>query len=1210
MKTKKISRCITAIVLCVIFIFGSIVPVAAWKPKTHTYIGSVILKELREKNGYVEIPPFGLFKVKKEYLELFGTVDEKGNFSLEKYNNNAAYFIGGNVGPDMYPDIYVGQAIFHPDNSPMISGDWIKEVWDSANNMPEGKDKSAEPIGHYISHDINLDNVIDTTGYFLTKTSLKEASQAFALGFELHGAGDLFGHTWVNKWAQGAFPEVSDGSTDEEKNNIKRHFAVEALVAKETQGAAPLAPREFILRHLIYNGGSASKGLNPLYYKGSIGNIPMHIQVFASLRNELHQFCLDYHYSDSALVQDALIYARAWIDDIDKGMRAWVYANSSLARKMLGYNDLTGKESNDETIFPDNPKPIDPDSYPTAGDIMKEWISNYAYSMVGVPDAIVAIGKVLGPLMDVLLGPIALANSLLIDYFLAMGVDYLFTEVFGLTYDEMKFIDQYPDIHITDKLYGTADALAKIKEEMGNVGTAKVDMSSFRQYHFQDTEVPINNLTFDALHDSIIMAKLVMIGHEGIDELLSRALGRNVVCYTDPSRINEPILGFMRSFDESHCYDDPDFPLYSNTEFRQKVFYLLFQDLLFGQQQLDSEISYVRIHARKHNDVTGSYDLQWHYPYNGTYVSSSLLPTEIKVETSAATPVELFVFNSNHRLLYRGIVEAGERATKFKTTELYGKGSFFAYATPVEANDILKGKKSPTLSYDFPVYNENNRDGAVFPVMVNRLDYPSDPVPGYGPNRNFPFIKDFETLQLFKTDPMLIVDGVNDPNVNYKAAKEMALRYGFDYVNVIAKNLESDVEHFQHAANTLNASDGYINFGFGEEAGATGAWILVPKATSTSDDAAAGTETTDVYNATIMSDDTIVTEEAMETVASEEVLQTDIAGETGTIISVDSTVTGDYTVSETQTLSSSETADTDGFSGTIIATDPIPVELVPSIVNIAGISVNRIIPDGMTLQDTFSFINSNSSLGLSIIEAPCEIYDSTYDDRANVCALSWKPMAVISGRYDILDRSSIDKWIKHGLAKGLRTPAVGGSGTYIERNAGLESKRAAERIGYTATYVFAESNTKEAIADGIKKGRCFVSTGPHVSFYLQLDKDQYNNRTKFYRMGDTVPVDSDGESVALYISTTPGYNYGGEFNVYVYQGGYNQTERLIKSYTTTSGFNVIGKYNSTDPEIRMMPCTYFRVEVRSATNPKIIAISNPIYCNYDTFEEPVITQNE
>ena len=97
----------------------------------------------------------------------------------------------GALGPDVFPDPIVGQTTTHPG----VEGGWQADEW--------------------LEHLLNR------------STTAEEL--AFSYGFIVHGAGDIFAHTYVNAYAGDIF-----SLTDDEREVELRHFVLEKYIESKT----------------------------------------------------------------------------------------------------------------------------------------------------------------------------------------------------------------------------------------------------------------------------------------------------------------------------------------------------------------------------------------------------------------------------------------------------------------------------------------------------------------------------------------------------------------------------------------------------------------------------------------------------------------------------------------------------------------------------------------------------------------------------------------------------------------------------------------------------------------------------------------------------------------------------------------------------------------------------------------------------------------
>lgn len=169
----------------------------AWGGYTHETLANKAASEVTN-NGVVHIN-------NRDYVVPDDVVKALKKFP-ESYN-------GGVIGPDGFPDLVYGQETIHPKRT----GDWLRLVFARA--------------------------------WQQKGTADFQQNLAFAYGFLSHGAGDMWGHTFVNKYAQGVFPSVGDAFTDifdpskvihgtnfDGVTNAARHMITEYYVNDATHG--------------------------------------------------------------------------------------------------------------------------------------------------------------------------------------------------------------------------------------------------------------------------------------------------------------------------------------------------------------------------------------------------------------------------------------------------------------------------------------------------------------------------------------------------------------------------------------------------------------------------------------------------------------------------------------------------------------------------------------------------------------------------------------------------------------------------------------------------------------------------------------------------------------------------------------------------------------------------------------------------------------
>ncbi|WP_064791903.1 zinc dependent phospholipase C family protein [Shewanella woodyi] len=155
----------------------------AYKIETHVWIGQQLINDLQD-DGKISLELNG------ELVKIAVPVEVKT--AILAYQD--AYLLG-HIGPDAAPDILVGQSIIHPGEG----------AWDSAQWM----------------------------GYLLNESRNSEQPhvdllRAYSYGFLGHASADVFGHTYVNKYAGDQF------SLEDETLVEIRHIALESYISERT----------------------------------------------------------------------------------------------------------------------------------------------------------------------------------------------------------------------------------------------------------------------------------------------------------------------------------------------------------------------------------------------------------------------------------------------------------------------------------------------------------------------------------------------------------------------------------------------------------------------------------------------------------------------------------------------------------------------------------------------------------------------------------------------------------------------------------------------------------------------------------------------------------------------------------------------------------------------------------------------------------------
>jgi hypothetical protein len=179
------------------------VRIVPFKPYTHIATGQDVLADVLNPAHYGQITLPGL--PGHQYAVPTAVVK-----ALQDY---PAFYDAGVVGPDGFPDLIMGQSVIHP----IDTGRWLSHVLNSAWLAQQN-----------LNPDLSQANYTDAE---------KCQILAFSYGFLTHAAGDFWGHTLVNEFAQGIFPSVTKALTDSNQlANALRHVITEEYISDATTG--------------------------------------------------------------------------------------------------------------------------------------------------------------------------------------------------------------------------------------------------------------------------------------------------------------------------------------------------------------------------------------------------------------------------------------------------------------------------------------------------------------------------------------------------------------------------------------------------------------------------------------------------------------------------------------------------------------------------------------------------------------------------------------------------------------------------------------------------------------------------------------------------------------------------------------------------------------------------------------------------------------
>jgi|GEM_PF-6513004 len=497
-------------VMTLVFVAFTLLPpeAHAWKPKHHIHTGNEAIAGILAGRDIVIIEGISY------------AIDPEIAVAIRKYPE---YYRAGCIGPDGFPDLTFGQMIIHPDwkNEEGTSGtythEWLAHIHAAAWDYYESRNGNAAG----------------------------QQALAFMYGFLTHAGGDLWGHTFINGFAGGSWPEIPDGDI----SIAIRHIIAEEYVAKRVPPTdmTVASPNDFIYEVFIASNASFQMGRD-----AAISDL-FGIPYFRDLRNRLvaTKSSLDcspwpWDWLDCAKIA----YLNAWIDDIDDGLDVWPEKMSEIG----------------EHMFVDE----DPSHMDDARDAFEQFAYDHLFSMYGAPDFV-------GGFLDDWDAVTSWVEDLIGIDIPGLGdlVAYYFEATYGIDFDELKEYTTHPENYIDQAPLFGPDTSARLDALMHTAG------GEFDPH------------LFAANQNTITMAKMILLGPDQMNRLLEQyGVGPLYGGANDavPAGMREnAMLGFIRTLDGDHQWrrtpiDEPlnqhseGMPLWVDCQARELVFRSVFTD--------------------------------------------------------------------------------------------------------------------------------------------------------------------------------------------------------------------------------------------------------------------------------------------------------------------------------------------------------------------------------------------------------------------------------------------------------------------------------------------------------------------------------------------------------------------------------------------------------------------------------------------------------
>jgi hypothetical protein len=524
-----------AILVTIIFSLLATTNAIGWKPSTHVYLALRALDEILSGKDYFgndkEVGEIPIYQVNYHTGEITGVVGyyPADETLIDALENHRTDFIAGVLGPDAYPDIATGQTRIHV-HEPVSTDAWLKYLWQQAQNGdPE--------------------------------------ILAFVLGYLTHAAGDMYMHTFVNYYAGGPFKLPTNGL---------KHIVFEGYIGKRTPPLAdevfelPISQKalDFVYRYLTDTRSGTY--LSQQLYKtnqinpdepSQIASVPM---LYSMLRDGL-QAQIDFYdneiagydqrieekrsaaedcgpivdpncaplYADmdieigkKAVYQTANFlqteYLRAWVADIDTGLRAWPAFSHEIAKVIL----LSAEGLDIQK----------------ADSLANEYRNRYLLSMSGVPDGVGGTLVLIETMKQIIFPPEIRAQ---IDGLKAALLDTLLVHTWGLTKEETEDMLKNPELHL--------DQIMAIPYEQDGREAHAITLAHLNQNildiqdpGYQNLEQRFDPFKFQPAFNTMTMMKLMLMSAAGIEQLRQDLNCSGDICSMPGANA---MLGFLKSLD-------------------------------------------------------------------------------------------------------------------------------------------------------------------------------------------------------------------------------------------------------------------------------------------------------------------------------------------------------------------------------------------------------------------------------------------------------------------------------------------------------------------------------------------------------------------------------------------------------------------------------------------------------------------------------------
>lgn len=518
-------------------------PALAWKPKTHVYLAEIAMRDAVD-DGMVTI-----YQTDYATGRVLGPLGhfEANPAIVAALRAKPAQYLAGVVGPDAYPDLMTGQQVIHPGTNLSLLGD-------PAHNEPSSVAGSDAWLTYlwrlaYGRVDPNLQQLREALNRgpmrLMSPATDTPEVRAFVAGYMTHAAGDMFMHTFVNHYAGGDFAIQPD------PRNALKHVVLEGYVGKRTPDTHARTSIEgvedFIYRYMVRASPGSILEERLLQGGGTTASLPA---IFSKLRNGLQRDVDEYdrerlsrsgpaRVAYAAANGPAAEYKKAWIEDIDEGLRAWPATSHQISLALVYDPNGGGADVG------------------AAKAIASEYMKDHLLSMAGAPDAVIATVRFIAGVIDAILPDIMLAPLEALKQNL---LDWLCRQATGMSVDELKAYLDNPETTFDRVMNQPGGGYGGGRETLTTLASFNRDVLRIDDPGAQNMSRRFVVDQFAPAFNTVQMTKLMFLSEKGMNDLLAalRAKGLSVpAAPAVPGHYESAMLGFLTSMDGDNRWQGP-----------------------------------------------------------------------------------------------------------------------------------------------------------------------------------------------------------------------------------------------------------------------------------------------------------------------------------------------------------------------------------------------------------------------------------------------------------------------------------------------------------------------------------------------------------------------------------------------------------------------------------------------------------------------------